>query len=136
MKKFFYTLFLCTALQLSYAQDEPQGAAAVREKMVEYIQNKLDMSKAEAERFQPLFMDYLNQLRKVKQEHGNDRLVLQQKVVEARLKFRDQVKPVIGDKRSNDVFTHERDFIEEASKQRQERMQERKGGGRNNKRNG
>jgi hypothetical protein len=134
MKKFFYTLIFVFTLQTSFAQEEPAGAARVKEKMVEYIQTKLGMNKTEAERFQPMFLDYLNQLREVKQVHKDDRLLLQKKVIEVRLKFRDQVKPIIGEKRSNDVFTHEREFVEKVQDVRQDRMQERKGG-RANKRN-
>lgn len=135
MKKIFYTLILIFTVHLSYAQDDGPGAARLKEKMVEYIQNKLGLNKSEAERFQPLFMDYLRQLRQTKQEHKDDRLVLQQKVIEVRLKFRDQLKPVIGEKRSNDVFNHERDFVEKVQDVRKERLQERKTGPAN-KRNG
>ena len=135
MKKFFYTLCFLFTLQTAFAQDDGPGAARLKEKMVEYIQTKLNLNKTEAERFQPLFMDYLKQLRQTKQDHKGDRLVLQQKVVEVRLKFRDQVKPIIGEKRSNDVFNYEREFVEKVQDVRKERLQEGKGG-RANKRNG
>ena len=135
MKKFFTILLLFFIVQLSFAQDEQPGAARLKEKMVEYIQNKLGLNKSEAERFQPLFMDYLRQLRDTKQKFKGDRLVMQQKIIEVRLRFRDQVKPVIGEKRSNDVFTYEREFVEKVQDIRNERLQERRDG-RANKRNG
>jgi hypothetical protein len=135
MKKIFYILLFLFTLKTSFAQDEQPGAARLKEKMVEYIQTKLGMNKTEAERFQPLFMDYLKHLHEVKQEHKDDRLVLQQKIIEVRLKFREQVKPIVGEKRSNDVFTHEREFVEKVQGVREERMQERQRG-RANKRNG
>lgn len=135
MKKIFYTLIFCFTLQTSFAQDDGPGAARLKEKMVEYIQTKLGLNKTEAERFQPIFMDYLRQLRDVKQEHKDDKLVLQQKIIEVRLKFRDQIKPVVGEKRSNEVFTHEREFVEKVQDVRKERLLENKGRGRGNKRN-
>lgn len=135
MKKIFYTLIFCFTLQTSLAQDDGPGAARLKEKMVEYIQTKLGLNKTEAERFQPIFMDYLRQLRDVKQEHKDDKLVLQQKIIEVRLKFRDQIKPVVGEKRSNEVFTHEREFVEKVQDVRKERLLENKGRGRGNKRN-
>jgi hypothetical protein len=135
MKKIFYTLIFCLTLQTSFAQEDGPGAARLKEKMVEYIQTKLGLNKAEAERFQPMFMDYLRQLRDVKQEHKDDKLVLQQKIIEVRLKFRDQIKPVVGEKRSNEVFTHEREFVEKVQDVRKERLLEGKGRGRINKRN-
>lgn len=135
MKKIFYTLIFFFAVNAASAQDETPGAARLKEKMVEYIQDKLGLNKSEAERFQPLFMDYLRQLRTTKQEYKNDRLVLQQKIIEARLRFREQVKPVIGEKRSNDVFTYEREFVEKVQDIKNERLQDRRDG-RANKRNG
>lgn len=134
MKKLVYILFFFITIQTAFAQDEGPGAARLKEKMVEYIQNKLNLNKSEAERFQPMFMDYLRQLKQTKQDHKGDRLVLQQKVIEVRLRFREQVKPVIGEKRSNEVFNHEREFVEKVQDVRNERMQER-GNGRANKRN-
>ena len=135
MKRILYILIFCFSLQASFAQDDGPGAARLKEKMVEYIQNKLGLNRSEAERFQPLFMDYLRQLKDTKQEHKDDRLVLQQKIIEIRLKFRDQIKPIVGEKRSNDVFTHEREFVEKVQDVRKERLQENKGRGRANKRN-
>jgi hypothetical protein len=94
MKKFIYTLLIFFSVQTAFAQDEDTDPARLKGKMVEYIENKLGLSKTEAEKFQPLFMDYLKELRQTKEEHGNDKLVLQQKVIEIRLKFRDQIKPL------------------------------------------
>ncbi|MDQ3277302.1 MAG: hypothetical protein M3Q06_03190 [Bacteroidota bacterium] len=135
MKRIFYLFVFCFTLQTSFAQDEGPGASRLKEKMVEYIQDKLSLSKTEAERFEPLFMDYLRQLRDTKQEYNNDRLVLQQKIIDIRLKFRDKIKPVVGEGRSNDVFKYEREFVEKVQDVRKERLLEGKGGGRANKRN-
>jgi hypothetical protein len=121
MKKFIYTLLIFFSVQTAFAQDEDTDPARLKGKMVEYIENKLGLSKTEAEKFQPLFMDYLKELRHTKEEHGNDKLVLQQKVIEIRLKFRDQIKPIVGEKRSNEVFTHEREFVEKVQEARNKR---------------
>ena len=116
----------------SFAQDDEGGK--VRQKMTEYIQQKLSLSRQEAERFGPIFLEYFKELRKTNQDFKGDRLVLQQKIVELRLKYRDQFKPVIGEKRSNEVFTYEREFIKEVKELRQDRLQNRLPG-RANKRN-
>ena len=83
----------------------------LRERMVEYIQKRLDLSKSEADRFSPVFLDYFNELRKTNQAYKGDALVRQQKIADLRLRYRDQFKNIVGDKKSNDVFTYERDFI-------------------------
>lgn len=136
MKRVLYILLFFFSLQTVFAQEEQQpDATRLKEKMVEYIQDKLGLSKSEAEQFQPMFMDYLRQLRDTKQQYKGDRLVLQQKVVDIRLRFREKVKPVIGDKRSNDVFKFEREFVEKVQDVRNERAQEHRNGP-PNKRNG
>ena len=116
-----FTLFLSAG---SFAQDGDGGnGEKIREKMTEYIQKRLNLSKSEAENFQPLFMQYFNELRRTNQQFKGDRLVLQQKIIDLRLRYRDQFKPIMGEKRSNDVFLYEKNFIEELKDLRQERMQ-------------
>ena len=116
MKKFIYLfLFTLSFGTMAMAQDdEDDRGGKLREKMVEYIQDKLQLSKSEAEKFQPIFFDYLKQLRNTRQEFKGDRLVLNQKISELRVRYREQFKPILGDRKSNDVFNHERDFIEKA----------------------
>ena len=134
MKKILYIFFFFFTIQPAFAQDDQPGGQKLREKMVEYIQSRLGLDKAEAERFQPVFLEYIKDLRKTNQEFRGDRLVLQQKVAELRLRYRDQFKPIMGEKRSNDVFRYERDFVEKATDVLNERRQERRSGrGKNSK---
>lgn len=129
MKKLLYLFSFVFTLSLSaFAQDERDDIGKVREKMVEYIQSRLNLSKPEAERFVPVFIEYFKDLRQTNQQYRGQGLELQQKIVELRLRYRDQFKPIIGEKRSNDVFAYERDFITDLKKLRQERLQERQGG--------
>ena len=123
MKKTLYILSFCMLLgSISFAQDDNEKGAKVRERMQEYLQNRLDLSKSEAERFGPVFLNYFNDLRKTTQEFRGDQLVKQQKIAELRLRYRDQFKGIMGEQKSNDVFRYERDFVEEVHKIRQERM--------------
>ena len=122
MNKILYTLLLLFSLQCAFAQDEG-NPDKVRERMTEYIQKRLDLSKSEAEKFTPVFTNYFNELRKTTQDYKGDRLVLQQKVTDVRLRYRDQFKNIVGDKKSNDVFTYERDFIDEVKQLRKERLE-------------
>jgi len=120
-------LYLFTLLLLftttSFAQDEGNDGGKIRERMKEYIQQKLNLTSAEADKFGPVFMDYFNDLRKTTQQYKGDRLVQQQKIVDLKLHYRNEFKNIMGDKRSNDVFNYERDFINEVKKLRQERLQ-------------
>jgi hypothetical protein len=127
MKHFLYTLFLiCFFATSGNAQDDDgPGGGMVREKMTEYIQKRLGLNKGEADQFGPVFLNYFNDLRKTTQENKGDQLRMQQKVVELRLNYRNQFKNIIGEKRSNDVFSYERDFVDEVKRLRQERLMNR-----------
>ena len=126
MKKIFYLLLFTGLFHFSsFAQE---GDGRIRQKLSEYIQQKLNLTKSESDRFEPLFEDYFKELRKTNQQNRGDRLVLQQKLAEVRLRYREQFKPIIGEKRSNDVFVYEREFVREAADLRKERMQNRKEG--------
>ena len=133
MKKIVYILFFVFSLStVSFAQDD-DGGGKLRDKMIEYIQNKLGLSKSEAEKFQPVFLDYLKDMRTTKQQFKGDRLILQQKIIDLRIRYRDQFKPIIGEQRSNAVFQHEKDFIEKAIQERNDRLQNRFDGRANKK---
>lgn len=126
MKKILYiSIFIFSLSSVSFAQDDDDTGGKLREKMVEYIQNKLGLSKTEAEKFQPLFLDYLKDMRSTKQHFKGDKLILQQKIIDLRIRYRDQFKPIIGEKRSNEVFQHENEFIKKALQERNERLQNR-----------
>ncbi len=127
MKRIFYILSF--SLLFSFAASaQDDGADKVRERMTEYIQKRLKLSKTEADRFAPVFLNYFNELRHTNQQFRNDRLVLQQKIADLRVRYRDQFKTIMGEKRSNQVFIYERDFVDEVKKLREERMQNRKQG--------
>jgi hypothetical protein len=128
MKKILYIVLFLVSVQTGFAQDEQNGTARIREKMVSYIQDRLGLSKGEAERFQPLFLDYFKDLKSTNQQYRGDRLILQQKISEVRLRYRDQFKPIIGEKRSNDVFLYERDFVNTVKAIRDERLENRGNG--------
>jgi hypothetical protein len=135
MKRILYILsFLIFTATTSIAQNDEGQGSKIRERMTEYIQKRLSLSKSEAEKFGPVFLDYFNQLRKTNQEYKGDRLVLQQKIVELRLNYRDQFKTIVGERKSNDVFVYERDFINEIKEIRNERSQNRKDDNRNKRR--
>jgi hypothetical protein len=126
MKRFVYILVFALSLSsMCFAQGDDDAGGRLRDKMIEYIQNKLNLSKAEAEKFQPVFLDYLKDMRSTKQQFGGDRLILQQKIVDLRIRYRDQFKPIIGEPRSNAVFQHEHDFVEKAIQERNDRLQNR-----------
>lgn len=128
MKQIVYLIIFFFTVHTAGAQEEQPGAARLKAKMIEYVQGKLGLNKAEASRFEPLYRDYLQELRDAKRTYKDDRLLLQQKVIDIRLRLRNQLKPLVGEKRSNDVFTYERQFVQQVQEVRKERRQERRQG--------
>jgi hypothetical protein len=125
MKKIFYILSF--SLLFSYAASaQDEGADKIRERMTEYIQKRLKLTKSEADRFSPVFLNYFNELRQTNQQFRADRLVLQQKIADLRVRYRDQFKNIIGDKRSNQVFVYEKQFVDEVKRMREEKLQNHK----------
>lgn len=132
MKKILYIFGFVFALVFSsFAQDN--AGEKLRDKMIGYIQDKLSLSKAEAEKFQPVFLDYLREMRTTKQQYKEDKLILQQKIVDLRIRYRDQFKTIVGEKRSNEVYKHEKDFIEKAKSELNDRLENRRDGRPNKK---
>ena len=125
MKKilFIFSLFLIT-FNAAMAQNDDEK---IRDKMSEYIQQRMRLNKTEAEQFNPVFLRYFREWRNTLKENRTDKLILQQKVVELRLHYRTEFRDIIGEKRSNDVFRHQEKFISELQTIRQERMQNRQG---------
>jgi len=107
------------------AQDD--GDDKLRDKMREYIQQRMKLSDNEAERFTPIFLRYFREWRTTLKENRSDRLILQQKVVELRLRYRNEFKDIVGEKRSNQIFQHQEKFIQELRVINKERIERRVG---------
>lgn len=116
MRKFLliFSLLLVSASSL-YSQDDGDhdGNEKIRDKMNEYIQKRLDLSDAEAKKFTPVFLNYFKEWRQTIRTNRGDKLVLQQKVVDLRLRYREQFRDILGEKRGNQVFNHQEKFIQE-----------------------
>jgi len=133
MKKYLLILTLLIAGSFSgFAQDDETDPrmGKLQEKMQQYIQKRLNMTKNEAEKFSPIFIRYITELRKVHQENRADKVTLQLKTAEVRVKFRDEFRQVMDDKRANKVFDAEREFVQVVKNEMEERrIQRRQGAG-------
>ena len=125
MKKilFILSLFLITSHAV-LAQDDDDR---IRDRMREYIQQRMKLNQNEAEKFSPIFIRYFREWRTTLRENRTDKLILQQKVVEIRLRYRNEFRDIVGDRRCNEVFEHQEKFIRELKNIREERMQNRQG---------
>jgi hypothetical protein len=119
-----FFLFLMAGVKLHAQDDDDNGNEKIRDKMNEFIQQRLNLTKAEAEKFSPVFLRYFKDWRStVRSSKADPVLVRQQKIVDLRVRYRDQFKGIIGEKRSTEVFDHQQRFIQEIKNIRRERLE-------------
>lgn len=108
------SLFLSTAM-VAFAQDDPEDRGGkLQERMKTYIQKRLSLTRNEADRFSPVFLRYLMELRRTHRENIADKPMLQLRVAELRIRFRDEFKQIMDEQRANKVFDIQREFERKA----------------------
>lgn len=133
MRRLGIILFLTLSGLLLRAQPPgpPEGEDAPDPKlparMSQYIQTKLEMNDAEKEKFEPAFNQYMRDFAKVHRENRGDRLVMQQQLIELRLRYRKDFRQSLGERRGDRVFMEEERFRQEVMRMIRERRQERMG---------
>ena len=119
MKKWLLILFLFLLPGFAvYAQNEgsAQRGDKIQERMREYIQKNLGLSKNESERFSPVFLRYFREFVTTHRLYKPDKLILQQKIVELRLRYRGEFRQIMDEQRANKVYQYEDKFRQEAIK--------------------
>ena len=123
MKRFLLILSLLFVTgSCLLAQSDDDGNEKIRDKMNEYIQKRLNLSNDEAKKFTPVFLQYFKEWRQTIKDNRGDKLILQQKVVDLRLRYRTQFREIIGEKKGNQVFSHQENFIKELRDIRRDRL--------------
>lgn len=128
MKRFLLILsllFVTSSSLFAQEDDANDGNEKIRDKMSEYIQKRLNLSDAESKKFTPVFLQYFKEWRQTIKDNKGDKLILQQKVVDLRLRYRTQFRDILGEKRGNNVFNHQENFIKELRDIRRERLGDR-----------
>ena len=115
MKKILYILsFILFSWMNASAQDESnEQNDRIREKMKEFIQKRLRLTKAETDKFSPVFIRYFNEWRQaLRNREGVPKLDLQQRIVELRIRYRNEFREIVGERRSNQIYENQEIFIE------------------------
>lgn len=124
MKRYLllFSLLLSSLVPLMAQEDDDDGSETVRDKMTQYVQDKLDLSKSEADQFKPYFIKYFKEWRSAIRDNKGDKIAMQQKIGDLQLRYRNQFRDIIGEKKANMVFTHQRNFIAELRALRNQRQ--------------
>jgi hypothetical protein len=115
MKNYFIILILVFTGLATHAQDEGEDKGGkIRDRMNEYIQDRLGLSKREAERFSPVFLRYFQEFRQIRTQNRADNLVLKQKIIDLRIRYRNEFRQIMDEPRANKVFVYEDEFRRKA----------------------
>ena len=115
MKNYFIILILVFTGLAGYAQQEGDDKGGkIRDRMNEYIQDRLGLSKREAEKFSPVFLRYFQEFRQIRHDNKTDNLVLKQKIIDLRIRYRSEFRQIMDEPRANKVFVYEDEFRRKA----------------------
>jgi hypothetical protein len=118
MKKWLviFVLLLLPGLA-ALAQSEEQPApqeGKIQERMREYIENKLGLSRNESEKFAPIFVRYIREFAQTARMFSTDKLLRQQKIIELRLRYRTEFRQIMDEPRASRVYKIEDEFRQRA----------------------
>lgn len=116
MKRILFIVSFVMVSSLSlFAQDSTDvddgGNEKIQDKMSEYIQKRLNLTKEETAKFSPVFIKYFKEWRQTVRQYRADRILLKNKISELQLRFRPQFREIVGENRGDQVFKHQERFI-------------------------
>src|ERR1043166_6608825 len=115
MKKYFIILILFFSGLAVRAQDnEDDKGGKIRDRMNEYIQVRLGLSNKEAEKFTPVFLRYFQEFKQIHRENKTDILILKQKIIDLRIRYRNEFRQIMDEPKANKVFVYEDEFRRKA----------------------
>lgn len=105
--------------------DGGNGNDKIREKMSEFIQKRMGLSREEADRFNPVFLRYFREWKSTLRENRSDKPLLQLRIAELRIRYRTEFRDIVGEKRCNQIYEHQEMFIRGLKQMRQEQLDRR-----------
>lgn len=127
MKKVvFFIAFLFLHSYFCIAQSE-MGTNRTEAIRIAFITKELNLSPEEAQKFWPVYNDYIEELRKARQQFKDDELSFEESVVAVRKKYKPEFKKLLKtDERVNKTYLAERRFREILKKELDNRKKLRK----------
>lgn len=114
MKKIF-TLICLLAFFQNNAQVLPERSAGERPNIqglkIAFITKQLSLNSEEAQKFWPVYYDFSDKARRIRQEEKDDEIAFEEKMLTERKKFKAEMKKIlVADDRVNKSLTLDRDF--------------------------
>ena len=74
---------------------------------------ELQLTSEESEKLWPVYNNYRNEIKAIRKEDQTDQIILEEKVLNIRKKYKDDFKSILGtDERVNKLFVAEKNFRE------------------------
>jgi hypothetical protein len=129
MKKIVTLLCLLAFLQIN-AKAQPERPPADRPNIqglkIAFITKQLSLNTEEAQKFWPVYYDFSDKARKIRQDEKDDEIAFEEKMLAERKKFKAEMKKILGaDDRVNKSLTLDRDFNNVIKKELEARRDQR-----------
>lgn len=122
------TIILSCISFLGFAQqaDTPPVGNNIQALKIAFVTKELALTPDEAQKFWPVYYNYLGEVKKARQERKVDVLIFEETVLNIRKKYKNDFKKVLNtDDRVNKVLFIDRDFNNVLKKELQKRIQNR-----------
>lgn len=90
--------------------DGPPGKR-IADRMGMFIEKRMRLSTRERDEFMPVFIRYETEYRETLRNYRQDRLLLQQRLIELQVRYRKEFGPVVGDRRVIEIYDLQQYFI-------------------------
>jgi Skp family chaperone for outer membrane proteins len=125
MKYIFTLLLFLGSFQLK-TQAQQRDGERLEALKVAYLTKKLNLTTEEAQKFWPVYNEYMAELKKVRQDsRGGDELKREEKLLDVRKKYQGSFSKALSGERANQFFKAEKEFYSYVQKELQERRQQR-----------
>ncbi|MEY2902044.1 MAG: hypothetical protein RLY89_1150 [Bacteroidota bacterium] len=129
MKKIFTLICLLAFLQIN-AQAQQERPLADRPNIqglkIAFITKQLSLNSEEAQKFWPVYYDFSDKARRIRQEEKADEIAFEEKMLTERKKFKAEMKKIlVADDRVNKSLTLDRDFNNVIKKELEARRDQR-----------
>ena len=104
------------------AQGGQRAGERVEALKIAYLTKKLSLTTDEAQKFWPVYNQYMTDLKKARKDgrEGDDELEKDEKVLEVRKKYLGDFSKVLSPSRANDFYRYEKEFYSFVAKELQE----------------
>lgn len=106
----FTSIFVIICLCISFhSQAQKADSTSINDLFVQYVSQKLQLTKSEVSKTKPLIKKYLNERKSIIKTY-KDPLERERQTVILKFKYRKQFIPLLGAEKANAFFTQEQNF--------------------------